>query len=60
MEYYQGIKIEKIQEMLHDRTLSIEQAFAACGVDYRGKTYLSLFKEKTGQSPFEFRKTNMK
>jgi len=60
MEYYQGIKIEKIQEMLHDRTLSIEQAFEACGVDYRGKTYLSLFKEKTGQSPSEFRKANMK
>jgi AraC-like DNA-binding protein len=56
-DYYQNVKIEKIKEKLLNGNLSIEQAFEACGVDYRG-AYLSLFKEKTGLSPSDYRKKN--
>jgi AraC-like DNA-binding protein len=56
-DYYQKVKIEKIKEQLLDGNLSIEQAFDACGVDSHG-TYLSLFKEKTGLSPSNYRKKN--
>ena len=57
-EYYQNLKIDKLQEKLLDGNLSIEQIFDACGVDYRGKTYLNLFKEKVGMTPAEYRKKN--
>ena len=59
IEFYQNIKIEKIQEKLLDGRLSIEQAFDACGVNYRGR-YPKLFKEKTNMTPSEYRKANMK
>ena len=59
IEYYQNEKIEKIKEKLLDDSLSIEQAFATCGVDYRGK-YHRYFTEKTKMSPSEYRKANMK
>ena len=59
MEHYQKLKIEKIQEKLLDDSLSVEQAFEDCGVDYRGKTYLNLFKEKVGMSPAEYRNKMM-
>ena len=59
IEFYQNIKIEKIQEKLLDGNLSIEQAFDTCGVDYRGR-YPKLFKEKTNMTPSEYRKANMK
>ena len=55
--YYQKIKIKKIQEKLFDGNLNVEQAFAACGVEYRG-AYLRLFKEIAGKTPTEFRKDN--
>ena len=42
-EYYKNIKIEKLKEKVLDTSLSIEQAFMACGVDYRG-TILSFLK----------------
>ena len=58
--FYQRIKIEKLKEKLLDGDISIEQAFEACGVDYRGKTYLTLFKEETGYTPSEYRKANMR
>jgi AraC-like DNA-binding protein len=56
-EYYQNIKIEKIQEKLFDGDLSVEQAFAACGVGTHG-AYFRLFKEKLGMTPAEYRKKN--
>ena len=59
MEYYQNEKIEKIQEKLLDDSLSVEQAFAACGVGAHG-TYSKLFKEKTKMSPSEYRKKMLK
>ena len=56
VEFYQRIKIAKIKEKLFDGNLSIKQAFDACGVDYRGKTYRDLFKEKEKMTPAEYRK----
>jgi len=55
--YYKRIKIKKIQEKLFDGNLSVEQAFAACGVEYRG-AYLRLFKEINGKTPTQYRKDN--
>ena len=59
IDYYQNIKIEKLQEKLLDNSLSIEQSFSACGVDYRGK-YSHYFKEKVGMTPSKYRKENLK
>jgi len=57
--YYQNLKIKKIREKLRDKSLSVEKAFAECGVDSHG-SYFRLFKEKTGRTPAEYRKTNFK
>jgi AraC-like DNA-binding protein len=54
--YYQEIKIKRLKEALCDKNLSITEAFAACGEDYKGN-YLRLFKEKTGMTPSQYRKT---
>ena len=54
VEFYQRVKIAKLQEKLFDGNLSIEQAFEACGVVYRG-AYYDLFKEKVGMTPAEYR-----
>ena len=53
--YYQKVKLEKIQEKLMDSTLSVAEAFTACGVDSHG-AYFRLFKEKTGMTPSKYRK----
>jgi len=58
-EYYKKIKIEKLKEKLLDLNLNIEQAFAACGVDYHGH-YKSMFKDTVGMSPSEYRKERIK
>ena len=57
IEYYQNLKIKKIQEKLLDESISVEQAFADCGVDFHG-AYFRLFKEKVKMSPSEYRKNN--
>lgn len=54
-EYYMSIKIERMKEMLLDRNLSIEEAFAACGIRYHSH-YVRWFKKETGFTPKEFRK----
>lgn len=54
LNYYQEVKISKIKEKLCDSSLSITQAFAACGVDYNGNVG-KLFKRKTGQTPSQYR-----
>jgi len=59
LDYYHDIKLEQLHKKLLDDTLSVEQVFADCGVDYRG-TYLKLFKEKTGMTPSEYRKDRIK
>jgi len=55
LEFYQRIKIERLQEKLLDANLSVEKAFEECGVDSHG-SYYRLFKEKTGLTPSNFRK----
>jgi AraC-like DNA-binding protein len=54
-EYYQKVKLEKIQEHLLDDSFSVRQAFTACGAAPNG-AYLRLFEEKTGMTPSEYRK----
>ncbi len=56
--YYQEIKIKMLKEKLYDKHLSITQAFAACGEDYKGN-FLRVFKEKTGMTPSQYRKTTL-
>jgi len=55
LEYYQKVKLEKIQEHLLGDDCTVEQAFTVCGVAPYG-TYRKLFKEKTGMTPTEYRK----
>lgn len=52
--YYKQIKVSHIKEKLADKSLTIAEAFAACGEDSRG-TYARVFKEYTGMSPKEYR-----
>lgn len=54
-EFYQAVKLEKIEDTLLDESLSVEEVFTACGADFRG-AYFRLFKEKTGMTPTEYRK----
>ena len=54
--YYQDIKINHLKVMLCDKTMSIGQAFIFCGFDYPGNC-TRFFKEKTGMTPSEYRKT---
>jgi AraC-like DNA-binding protein len=56
-EYYQDVKVRKLKEKLRDKFLSVSEAFAACGLTYNG-TYASMFKEKTGMTPSQFRKSD--
>ena len=53
--YYKQIIIRKLKEKLLDLNLSIDEAFRACGVDYKGR-YAHFFKEMTGLTPAEYRK----
>jgi AraC-like DNA-binding protein len=52
--YYQEVKIDKIKEKLCDVSLSITQAFEACGVDYSGNM-AKVFKRKTDMTPSQYR-----
>lgn len=54
-KYYQDIKINKLKDKLCDTSLSVSEAFSACGVDYSGN-YARVFKEKVGMTPTEYRK----
>lgn len=58
-EYYMKIKVDRMKEMLLDRNLSIEEAFAACGIRYHSH-YVRLFKKETGFTPKEYRKQTYK
>lgn len=53
--YYQEIKVKKLQMALCDKSISIAEAFASCGVNYNG-SYPRIFKEKTGLTPSQYRK----
>lgn len=54
--YYRDVKIQKLKEALRDTSVSVTQAFAACGVAYSGN-YARLFREKTGMTPTQYRKS---
>ena len=56
-EYYRKCKIDHIKEKLLDKSISISQAFAACGENSRG-AFARVFKEITGMSPRQFRAQN--
>jgi transcriptional regulator GlxA family with amidase domain len=55
-DYHILVIVRKIQERLKDETLTVAEAFAACGIDYSGH-FSKVFREKTGLSPGEYRKT---
>jgi len=57
--YYTNYKISKVKEMLQDTNLSIAQAFAACNIDYNGRS-ARVFKDKIGLSPSAYRKISGK
>jgi len=56
-DYYRKCKVDRIKEKLIDKSLSIKEAFAACGENSRG-TYARVFKDITGVSPSQFRSDN--
>ena len=55
-KYYQDIKLDRLKDALCDKSLSVTQAFEACGVTYSGN-YARIFREKVGMTPSQFRKT---
>lgn len=54
--YYQELKIRKLKDALRNRTKTVSQAFAECGLDYSGY-YSKLFKSKVGMTPSQFKKS---
>jgi len=55
-DYYRKVKVGRIQEKLQDKSLTVDEAFAACGADSRG-WFAKTFKEMTGMTPTEYRKS---
>ena len=58
-DYYINVKISRVKDKLQDLSLSVEEAFAQCGVHYHGH-YADLFRKKTGLTPSECRKATQK
>ena len=56
--YYMNVKINKLKDKLTDKSLSVSEAFAACGIDYHGH-FARVFKQKVGINPAKFRKDNL-
>ncbi|GAB1476328.1 hypothetical protein MASR2M70_11620 [Bacillota bacterium] len=56
-EYYTQVKMTRLRDMLLNGSLSIVQAFNACGMDYNSY-YASLFKKHIGLTPKQFREKN--
>ena len=56
-DYYKKCKVDHIKEKLIDKSLTIKQAFSACGEDSRG-AYARVFKEVAGISPSRYREQN--
>jgi AraC-like DNA-binding protein len=55
-DYHKKCKVEHIKEKLLDKSLSIKEAFSACGEDSRGRI-ARVFKEITNMSPKQFRES---
>ena len=53
--HYQDVKIEGIKAALADPELSISEAFATCGVDYKG-SFAGAFKRAVGATPSAYRR----
>jgi len=58
-EYYKHIKIERIKQELVNPEISISEAFNRCDVEY-SSTYRRIFKEITGMTPLEYKKSKNK
>ena len=56
LDHYKQIKLKKLCEKLIDPNYTITQAFAACGVDVKGR-YMQYFKEEFGMTPSAYRST---
>lgn len=55
-QYYRRVRLEKVRNKLKDTSLSISQAFEACGMKYNG-SIAHEFKVMFGQCPKEYRKS---
>jgi len=53
-EYHKKVKVDHLKEKLADRSLTIKEAFAACGEDSQGWA-AQLFRKTTGMSPLKYR-----
>ena len=53
-EYFKKVKVDHLKEKLADKSLSVKEAFAACGEDSRGWV-AKIFKEMIGISPKTYR-----
>ncbi|MGI6450764.1 MAG: helix-turn-helix domain-containing protein [Desulfitobacteriia bacterium] len=54
--YYQKLKIEHLMEKLNDTTISVKEAFKACGLKYSGQSF-TIFKKHVGVTPSQYRET---
>ena len=52
--YHRRVKLDKLKELLCDESLTITQAFDACGADYNGHL-AKQFKRETGKTPSQYR-----
>ena len=57
-DFHRQCKIDRIKEKLSDKSLSVREAFLACGENNRGWT-LKVFKEITGVTPVQWRRTQL-
>lgn len=52
--YYIKYKLERLMEMLRDASLSVKDAFGACGMEYSGHSF-GVFKKHAGVTPAQYR-----
>jgi methylphosphotriester-DNA--protein-cysteine methyltransferase len=53
-DYHKKRRVERIKEKLADTSLSIAEAFSACGEDSQGRA-AKIFKNITGLTPKQYR-----
>ncbi|MDR1731336.1 MAG: AraC family transcriptional regulator [Synergistaceae bacterium] len=54
-KYYTQYRIDKVKNLVRNTDLSIEEAFAACNMDYNGH-FAKVFRNIVGLSPYAYRK----